>query len=111
MNITARTKQRGRGKGRDFWGIRKWLSAKRVEQENGTMRAPSMSWIARKAATDPSKARQTLMGVRNHRRVLKVLEDMGCPPRLLYGAAAVREPSSVTDGDSIDTCNDSQQAA
>jgi hypothetical protein len=68
------TIQRGRGKGRDQWAIRKFLS-----ELNLTMTA-----VAAKANAPLPVVTDTVRGVRNHGRVLAVLEALGCPMELLY---------------------------
>ena len=87
METPAITIQRGRGKGRDFWGIRSWLSTvccvvtPGEDPKNGL----SMSDVAILADTYPQVAQETIRGTRNHYRVLAVLEKLGCPDSLLYG--------------------------
>jgi hypothetical protein len=67
--------QKGIGKGRQPWQIRQYLSGLGL----------SMSDVARRATTFPQVAQETVKGIRNHRRVLAVLEDLGCPAEYLYG--------------------------
>ncbi len=67
--------QRGKGKGRDSWAIRAFLSAQGL----------NMSSVARLAGTYPQVAQETIRGTRNNRRVLVVLETLGCPENYLYG--------------------------
>ena len=73
--------QRGKGKGRDQWKIRAFLSTL-IGPEGKTM---SMSAVAVMAKTYPQVAQETIRGTRNHSRVLEVLEQLGCPRAYLYG--------------------------
>ncbi|MDL2313367.1 hypothetical protein LJC36_00125 [Desulfovibrio sp. OttesenSCG-928-C14] len=83
MSNAAMAIQRGIGKGRDPWGIRKWLSQTEYEDKKGL----SMSDVARYSRVPPQVAQETIRGTRNHYRVLEFLEKLGCPDELLYGAA------------------------
>ncbi len=74
MTPANQTIQRGRGKGRDQWEIRKFLNGLGL----------TMTAVAKKANTYPPVVTDTLRGVRNHGRVLAVLEELGCPKELLY---------------------------
>lgn len=76
--ITAQIIQRGIGKGRNPWLIRAFLSGK------GT----NMSKVAKLAETYPQVVQETVLGFRNHRRTLNVLEKLGCPQEYLYGQHA-----------------------
>lgn len=80
----ANVVQRGRGKGRNPWKIREFLGGHVSE----CGRALNMSDVARLAKTYPQTARETITGMRNHKRVLEVLENMGCPREYLYGEPA-----------------------
>ncbi len=73
--ITAQTVQRGRGKGRNPWLIRAYLSSLGM----------NMSQLAERAETWPQVAHETVRGTRNHGRTLEVLEKLGCPRAYLYG--------------------------
>lgn len=79
----AHTIQRGCGKGRNPWKIREFLSS--IPSGNG--RSVSMTTIAELAETYPQVAQETIRGTRNHKRVLRVLENLGCPVEYLYGTA------------------------
>lgn len=81
MTPANQTIQRGRGKGRDQWEIRRFLS-----EINLTMTA-----VAVKAETHLPVVTDTVRGVRNHGRVLQVLEDLGCPKEVLYPQEYARE--------------------
>ena len=71
---TAISKQRGSGKGRNSWRIREFLDNQ----------GESLTSVADKARAQLSHTSATLRGVRNHARVLAVLEELGCPRELLY---------------------------
>lgn len=79
----AITVQRGCGKGRNPWMIRAYLSA----VVHGSKRGLSMTDVAAMAETYPQVAQETIRGTRNHKRVLTVLESLGCPREFLYGQA------------------------
>jgi hypothetical protein len=74
MITPATIVQRGSGKGRDPWLIRRWLAARGLNMAN----------IAVMARTRKCVVSDTIRGVRNHHRVLKQLDDLGCPTALLY---------------------------
>lgn len=76
--------QRGRGKGRNPWRIREFLSGVTYEEKEGL----TMCDVARLAKVPPQVAQETIRGTRNHYRVLGVLESLGCPEELLYGRSA-----------------------
>ena len=76
MSTPAQVVQRGCGKGRDPWSIRRFLDEK----------ALNMSCIATMAKTYPQVAQETIRGTRNHKRVLEQLEKLGCPKEYLYGS-------------------------
>lgn len=73
--IPAQTIQRGKGKGRNPWQIRAFLSGVGM----------NMTKVAERAETWPQVVQETVRGTRNHARTLKVLEDLGCPLEYLYG--------------------------
>ncbi len=75
--------QRGSARGRDPWAIRAFLDT--IQTEEG--RPFNMSTVARLANTYPQVAQETIRGMRNHGRVLAVLEILGCPREYLYGAS------------------------
>lgn len=81
--IPAQIIQRGKGKGRNPWRIREFLST--LKKDDGS--AMNMSDVARMAATWPQVAQETIRGTRNHTRVLDVLAKLGCPEEYLYGPA------------------------
>lgn len=72
--MNAVSLQRGSGKGRDPWAIRRWLS--------GT--GQNMADIARTVGTYNHVVSDTVRGLRNHKKVLAQLEKLGCPQELLY---------------------------
>ena len=72
--IPASMVQRGIGKGRDPWLIRRFLAGLGL-----TMKA-----VADMAGTRKSVVCDTVYGIRNHRRTLDQLAALGCPPDLLY---------------------------
>lgn len=74
MTPKNNTKQRGRGIGRDQWAIRKFLYEIDL----------TMTAVAAKASTPLPVVTATLRGVRNHHRVLAVLEALGCTRAMLY---------------------------
>ena len=78
---SAQVVQVGRGKGRDPWRIREFLGG--IIGPDG--RALSMAAVAVMAKTYPQVAQETVRGTRNHGRVLRVLEKLGCPKEYLYG--------------------------
>jgi trimethylamine:corrinoid methyltransferase-like protein len=81
MNKTpASTIQRGRGKGRDPWEIRKYLSSMGL----------TMADVAVRAETYRPVVSDTVNGIRNHARTLAVLESLGCPLELLYPLEAMQ---------------------
>lgn len=63
----------GAGKFRDPWAIRRCLDSK------GT----NMAQIARKIGVSPNLVHATVKGVRNNRRVLTALLEVGCSPKIL----------------------------
>lgn len=67
--------QRGIGKGRDPWAIRKFLGE----------RGLTMAGEARKVNIKPHAAWETVRGIRNDKKFLKHLEALGCPKEFLYG--------------------------
>lgn len=73
MNLSI---QRGIGKGRDSWAIRKFIA-----ERYGL----NMSDVARMAKVQNNIVNDTFRGIRNHGRVLAVLEQLGCPEKYLYG--------------------------
>ena len=83
MNISYDI-QSGIGKGRNPLLIRGFLAKNRL----------NMSVIARMAETYPSIVQATIRGVRNHKRVLTILENLGCPTAYLYGAEKDAERAS-----------------
>ena len=80
--IAAQLIQKGKGKGRDPWLIRAYLGTIKNPE---TGRAMNMSAVAILAETYPQVVQETVKGIRNHERTLKVLEDLGCPYQYLYG--------------------------
>lgn len=74
--------QRGDGKGRDPWAIRKWLAATPARDMAGVMRLAGVK--------HHHQVSDTVRGGRNDRRVLKALEELGCPEELLYPQRAAR---------------------
>lgn len=77
MTTQATTIQYGCGKGRNPWAIREYLCSLGL----------SMAEVGRMANTYPQVAQETIRGTRNHRRVLKALEDLNCPREYLYARA------------------------
>lgn len=76
MNVTpAWMVQRGAGKGREPWEIRKFLGE----------RGLTMAGEARKVGVAPHVAWETVRGIRNNKKYLKHLEALGCPKEFLYG--------------------------
>ncbi|MDL2320741.1 hypothetical protein LJC47_00120 [Desulfosarcina sp. OttesenSCG-928-B08] len=75
QNVNAALVQRGRGKGRDPWGIRKFLWEKGL----------TMAAVGRLCGSHPVVAQETVRGIRNDKKVLGYLEQIGCPIELLYG--------------------------
>ena len=71
---TAISLQRGRGKGRDPWEIRKLLSNLGLNMQD----------VAVMAGTYRHTVSDTVKGLRNHARTLAVLENLGLPLELLY---------------------------
>ncbi|MFW5490401.1 MAG: hypothetical protein ACNI3A_18590 [Desulfovibrio sp.] len=63
----------GAGRYRDPWGIRRFLDA------NGK----TMTDVARTLDISSQAVSATVKGVRNNRRVLRLLRDMGCPAKAL----------------------------
>lgn len=72
--ISVKSLQRARGKGRNQWVIRAYLDSKGL----------NMSDLADKAQVHHHIVGETLRGLRNHGRVLKELERLGCPKEILY---------------------------
>lgn len=79
--MMARIVQRGSGKGRNPWRIREYLSS--LKDEDGKIM--NMSSVAKRARVKHNVVSDTVRGIRNHGRVLKALEDLGCPKEYLYG--------------------------
>ena len=71
---TAFFGQRGIGRGRDPWLIRRFLNGKGL----------TMADVAVMAHASRRDASETVRGIRNHRRILAELERLGCPAELLY---------------------------
>lgn len=69
MNAVLAPMGRGAGRKRDKWGIRKFL-----DENNTNMRRESI-----KLGVFPQVFQDTVQGIRNDRRVLKHLKEMGCP--------------------------------
>ena len=69
-NVHAGT---GAGKFRKPYRIREYLDSQ------GT----NMKRVADELGVNPSLVRDTIRGVKNNRRVLSKLQDMGCPERYL----------------------------
>lgn len=80
--IAAQLIQKGKGKGRNPWLIRAFLASLK-DPETGL--AMNMSKVAILAETYPQVVQETVKGIRNHERTLKVLEELGCPLEVLYG--------------------------
>ena len=78
--IPASMVQRGIGKGRDPWLIRRWLCGLGL----------TMNDIAARANAKRQTVGDTVRGMRNHRRTLEALEMLGCPRELLYPQRAER---------------------
>lgn len=72
--MNARLIQRGRGVGRNPWEIR----------EEMAKRGLNITKLASLAQAQVNIASDTIRGIRNHARTLKVLEDLGIPKELLY---------------------------
>ena len=66
--------QRGCGKGRDPWDIKRFLASK------GT----NMASIARRLGKHHNIVSETVAGLRNDKAVLQMLEDLGCAYTMLY---------------------------
>lgn len=75
--------QKGCGKGRDPWSIRKWLAGTTLENMVGLARAAGQRYGDGRPV-HPNQVSETLSGLRNDKRVLNTLEDYGCPSALLY---------------------------
>ena len=83
---SAITIQRGRGKGRDPWAIRQWLSGQTAIMPDGKPKTGlTMSDVGKLARVRHQISNDTIHGIRNHKNVLSVLENLGCPEHLLYG--------------------------
>ncbi len=66
--------QRGRGKGRDKWDIKRWMES----------RGLTAAKLARALDKHHNVVGETLSGLRNDKGVLQYLEAQGCPQKLLY---------------------------
>lgn len=67
--------QRGKGKGRDPWNIKRWLAG--TELKNAAE-------VGRRTGKHHNVVGETLAGIRNDKAVLEFLEQNGCPKKLLY---------------------------
>ncbi|CCO22200.1 hypothetical protein [Maridesulfovibrio hydrothermalis] len=74
----------GAGRYRDPWEIRKFLNSK------GT----SMSGVAVDIGLSPVIVQQTVKGVRNNRKVLAKLRELGCPVGALSLPEDMKEKAS-----------------
>lgn len=74
MTPAKHTIQRGRGKGRNPWRIREFLDSQ----------GKKVTGVAAEAGVKVHVVSNTIRGIRNHGRVLAVLEALGCPRELLY---------------------------
>jgi hypothetical protein len=75
---TAIFAQRGLGRGRDPWLIRRYLDSLGM----------NLADVAVLAKTRRMTVSDTVRGISNHRRTLAELERLGCPLELLYPQAA-----------------------
>jgi len=82
---TAISLQRGRGKGRNPWRIREFLDDQ----------GKNLTDVAAKAKARKNVVSDTIRGLRNHARTLKVLEALGCPQELLYPLEHQREETAA----------------
>ena len=63
----------GAGRARDYHGIRKWMDENMI----------SGAQIARDVGIHPVNCSLVIRGLRNNRKILKRLLELGCPPDIL----------------------------
>ena len=79
--MNAQAIQRGIGRGRDPFLIRRFLAERGLKQGD----------FSRLVGISDSVTSDKLRGIRNNRRVLQALENMGCPSAYLYGKESARQ--------------------
>ena len=65
--------RRGAGRGRDYYGIKKWLDEQGIKSRR----------LAKDVELHPTVVSQTIRGLANNRKVLAKLRDLGCPENIL----------------------------
>jgi hypothetical protein len=77
----------GAGKNRDYWAIKRWF-------DNSNY---SIGSVAQEVGVHRSIVGQTIRGIRNSRKVLRRLVEIGCPQDFLGLPADVKQGG--TEGD------------